>query len=161
MALAPSRMQISRATSLLRRASGGRPMKRRASRTRDSGNRFRYGDCSSCTASACFKVPSNTASPVVLAKSARTTVSFSVSALARRVRKNKPPPITAAINTAAAIAGGFHDLIGTAGVVPLAGITVADEPAATAATEPDEIACATGLDPESCAVATEPELAAT
>src|SRR5580704_9204815 len=40
---------------------------------------FRYGDCSNCTASACFSVPSKTESPVVLTKSASSTLSFSVS----------------------------------------------------------------------------------
>src|SRR5271157_1904557 len=114
---------------------------------RDSGNRFRYGDCSSWTASACFRVPSKTASPVVLTKSARTTVSFSVSALARRERKNRPPPMRAAISTAAAMAGILHDFLWAAGAVPLAGIAAPDEPAATAAPEPDETACNTGLDP--------------
>src|SRR5208337_5077592 len=151
MALAPSRMQISRATSLLTRASGGRPIKRRASRMRDSGNRFRYGDCSSCTASACFRVPSKTESPVVLTKSASTTVSFSVRAWGRRERKNKPPPMRAAISTAATTAGIVHDLFcpalgccpeleldgcpeldGAAVAAPLAGATAPDEAEATA-----------------------------
>ncbi len=161
IALLPTRRHKSRARSVVRRSSGERPMKVSVVWIRAGGTTRKNGDWSRSTESACFRVPSNTGSPVVLAKSASTTVSFSVRALARRERKNKPPPITAAINTAAAIAGGFHDLFGAAGVVPLAGITVADEPAATAATEPDETACATGLDPESCAVATEPELAAT
>src|ERR1700727_4069698 len=40
---------------------------------------FRYGDCSNCTASACCRVPSKTGSPVVLTKSASSTLSFSVS----------------------------------------------------------------------------------
>ncbi len=40
---------------------------------------FRYGDCSSCAARPCRRVPSKTVSPVVLVKSASTIVSFSVS----------------------------------------------------------------------------------
>src|SRR5260370_8283580 len=125
---------------------------------RAGGTRRKKGDWSRSTESACFRVPSNTGSPVVLAKSASTTVSFSVRALARRERKNKPPPITAAINTAAAIAGGFHDLFGAAGGVPPPGITVADEPAPTPPTEPDDIACPAGLDPESFPLSTAPYL---
>src|SRR5580700_2159708 len=46
---------------------------------RDSGRIFKYGDCSSCTASACFSVPSKTESPVVLTKSGSSTLSFSLS----------------------------------------------------------------------------------
>ena len=56
-------------------------MKRNASESAIAAALFRYGDCSSCTASACFKVPSKTASPVVFTKSASRTESFSVSAL--------------------------------------------------------------------------------
>ena len=44
-----------------------------------SESMFRNGDWPSCTEIACFKVSSNTGSPVVLLKSARTTVSWSVS----------------------------------------------------------------------------------
>src|ERR1700681_3801223 len=157
--LAPSRRLISRATSLVMRSFGGRPMKPSASRTRDSGRIFRNGDCSSWTASACFRVPSKTGSPVVLTKSASTTVSFSVSALARRERKNKPPPIRAAINKAAATAGIVHDFFGTAGTAPIAGVTVPeevpDEYAAAADPDPDAATGATGFDPESGAAATD------
>ena len=46
--------------------------------------RLRNGDCASCTASPCRSVSSNTESPVVLVKSARTIVSVSVSFGARR-----------------------------------------------------------------------------
>ena len=41
------------------------------------GDEAKKGDCSSCTASPCRSVPSNTGSPVVFVKSARTMVSLS------------------------------------------------------------------------------------
>ena len=44
-----------------------------------SETRLRKGDCSNCTANPWRSVPSNTGSPVVLMKSARTIVSLSVS----------------------------------------------------------------------------------
>ena len=50
---------------------------------RRSETRLRKGDCSSCTASAWRSVPSNTGSPVVLVKSARTMVSLAARAGAR------------------------------------------------------------------------------
>ena len=50
-------------------------------RLRSSESTFRNGDCRRETLSAVFSVSSNTASPVLLAKSARTMVSFSVSVL--------------------------------------------------------------------------------
>ena len=46
---------------------------------RSSETRLRKGDCSSCTANPWRSVPSNTGSPVVFVKSARTIVSLSVS----------------------------------------------------------------------------------
>jgi hypothetical protein len=39
----------------------------------------------------------------------------------------------------------------------LTGVTAPDEPAATAAAEAGETACATGFDPDSCAAGTDPE----
>src|SRR6266567_503140 len=42
------------------------------------GDKTQIGDCSSCTAMPCRNVPSKTGSPVELAKSASTTLSFSV-----------------------------------------------------------------------------------
>src|SRR5580700_3213974 len=57
---------------------------------------LRYGDCSSCTASACFSVPSNTGSPVVLTKSASRIESFSVSFCSECDRQYNPPAIAAA-----------------------------------------------------------------
>jgi hypothetical protein len=47
-----------------------------------SESTFKKGDCSSSTASACFKASSKTVSPVLLSKSANTIVSFSVSGAA-------------------------------------------------------------------------------
>ena len=61
------------------RSSGERCIRRSVSRARSSGNTLRNGDCSSATASATFSAPSNTGSPVVFSKSARTIVSCSVS----------------------------------------------------------------------------------
>ena len=58
---------------------------------RSSEIRLRNGDCSSCTARPCRKVPSNTGSPVVFAKSARTIVSLSVSLGGGRWRYKYPP----------------------------------------------------------------------
>src|SRR6266478_9629408 len=46
---------------------------------RSSVSSLRNGDCSSCTSRPWRNVPSNTESPVVLVKSASTTVSFSES----------------------------------------------------------------------------------
>src|ERR1700680_463900 len=172
-AFAPARKAISRASSVVIRSSGGGPLNPSAWRTRDSGRIFRYGDCSSCTASACFNVPSKTGSPVVFTKSARTTVSFSVSAVEWRERRNNPPPISAAITTNAAIAAIVHDLVFPAETgsptaeIALADLTALDEPdpcpdeTGPAVPAPDDAAGIGGVDPESCATATAPELAAT
>src|SRR5437660_6301060 len=86
-ALLPVRKQISCATSRVTRSLGGRPIKRSVSPTLRSESTLRNGDCSKSTASPCFKAPSKTASPVVLPKSANTTVSFSVNGFAERERK--------------------------------------------------------------------------
>ncbi len=55
-----------------------------------SESTFKKGDCRRETLSAVFSVSSNTASPVLLAKSARTMVSFSVSACALPEKNNQP-----------------------------------------------------------------------
>ena len=78
------RSQISRAISGVSRVSAGLPISLSTCWMRSSEMRLRNGDCSSCTARPCLSVPSNTASPVVLLKSARTIVSLSVSFGARR-----------------------------------------------------------------------------
>src|SRR5208337_5051809 len=77
-------------------------------RTFWSGSSFKYGDCSSWIVSACFNVPSNTLSPVVLVKSARTMVFFSVSdgrRLERHLRNPMVPATTTSARTGARI---FH-----------------------------------------------------
>src|SRR6202047_4027029 len=135
IALLPTRMHKSRVRSVVRRSSGERPMKVSVVWTRAGGTTRKNGDWSRSTASACFKGASNTGSPVVLAKSERTTVAFSVGGLGRRERRNNPPPMRPAISTAAATIGIVHDLFWTAGVGPLAGVIAPDEPAATAAAE--------------------------
>src|SRR5579863_8262842 len=111
MALMPWRWQISRATSLVMRSSGCRPMKRSPSRIFDSGTILRYGDCSSCTASACFRVPSKTESPVVLTKSASSTLSFSVSFAEVLDLRYSPPATTAAASITTAKIRVFHDFL--------------------------------------------------
>src|ERR1017187_2879028 len=83
-------------------------MRRRVSPTLRSERMLRKGDCPSCTASACFRASSKTASPVLLSKSATTTVSLSVSGVAfvtgvaDRERQERPPAIRAAASTIAA-----------------------------------------------------------
>ena len=62
---------------------------------------FKYGDCSSCTASACLSVPSNTESPVVFTKSASSTLSFSVRRPDVLDRRYIPSPISTTSNPAA------------------------------------------------------------
>src|SRR5208283_5671932 len=57
---------------------------------------FRNGDCPSCAEIACCKVSSKTASPVVLLKSASTTVSCSVRIGGRCERQYNPPATMAA-----------------------------------------------------------------
>src|SRR4029077_1263229 len=92
------------------RSSPECPMRRSASWIFESGTMFRYGDCSSCTASACFSVPSNTGSPVVLTKSASRIESFSVSFWPERDRQYNPPAIAAAKRSPATT----KDHVGTA-----------------------------------------------
>ena len=73
------RSQISRASSGVSRASAGRLIRPSVFWIRSSETRLRKGDCSSCIANPWRSVPSNTGSPVVFVKSARTIVSLSVS----------------------------------------------------------------------------------
>src|SRR5437868_13520387 len=100
MAFTPARWQISRPTSPVMRSSEGLPMYFSASWIRDCAKMFKYGDCSSCTASACLRVPSKTESPVVLTNSVSRMESFADSALVRRV-KTRPPAIAERRTTAA------------------------------------------------------------
>src|ERR1700740_1430605 len=126
---------------------------------RDSETIFKYGDCSSCTASACFRVPSNTASPVVLTKSASSTLSFSVNLSERRERKYHPAPAIAISRTTAATIAGVRDFA----FVAAAGCATALElEAAAAGSGPDfcdastaDVTCA----PESAATSPDSETA--
>ncbi len=70
---------------------------------RSSEIRLRNGDCSSCAERPCLSVPSNTGSPVVLVKSARTMVSVAPSACAVPREKNSHAPMAAPRITTAAI----------------------------------------------------------
>src|SRR6202041_3559130 len=88
----------------------------------DSGTMFRYGDCSNCTARACFRVPSKTASPVVFTKSASRTLSFSPSFADWRERQYRLPAMRMARNTSAAGTRIFKDFF--AGVIPLCAVGV-------------------------------------
>ena len=101
MALLPTRWHSSRATSPVIGCSGERPIRRSVADTLRSERIFRNGDWSRSTASACFSASSNTASPVLFSKSARTTVSFSDSAVARRPFNQRTPAATSATATAA------------------------------------------------------------
>jgi DnaJ-class molecular chaperone len=65
------------------RSSDLRPINRSVPCSRCSGSTLKYGDCRSCTSSASFSVSSNTCSPVLLVKSASTTVSRSAKARVR------------------------------------------------------------------------------
>ena len=139
MAFAPSRTQISWATSLVMRSSGERPMKCNASPDTGFGQQVQVRRLLQLHSQRLFNVPSKTASPVVFTKSARTTVSFSVRAFARRERRKKPTPIKPMTRTATTAAGIFHDFFDLHAVV-LAGSTVPDETAATAAADPEAAA---------------------
>ena len=68
-ALTPLRWQISRAMSAVTRSSADFPMNFNVCWIFCSGTTFRKGDCCRSTINAFFRVPSNTESPVVLAKS--------------------------------------------------------------------------------------------
>ena len=81
-ALLPARWQSSRATSGVSFVPAGRVISCKVFATSLSESTFRKGDCRRETLSAVFSVSSKIASPVLLAKSARTIVSFSVSACA-------------------------------------------------------------------------------
>ena len=117
------RSQISRASSGVSRASAGRPIRPSAFWIRSSETRLRKGDCSSCIANPWRSVPSNTGSPVVLVKSARTIVSLSVSLWcavkievpcdderqhSRGSRNDHLPAFCDAVCLAAAVATGCH-----------------------------------------------------
>jgi hypothetical protein len=94
---------MSRAISRVMRSSGERCMSGNVARTFSSENTLRNVDCSSATASATFRAPSNTGSFVVLTKSDRIIVSRSVSA-GVRVRKRDAKTATAATTSASAAA---------------------------------------------------------
>src|SRR5713226_178565 len=160
VALLPARKQSSRARSEVRRSLGERPMKPSVSCTREEGITRRKGDCSRSTASACFNVPSNTGSPVVLAKSARTTVSFSVSFAARAGRKYRAAAINATrIPTAAGTTTRHRPLLGVAGMGALLDEGQDAETSAREETGADACPPDGGLD--YCATATFSEPAAT
>src|ERR1039457_605850 len=72
-----ARSQTSRAISGVRRVSAGRSIRCSVCWIRSSGTTLRKGDCSSCTSNPWRSVPSNTGSPVLLMKSASTSVSLS------------------------------------------------------------------------------------
>ena len=85
------------------RASAGCSISLSSCRIRSSETRLRNGDCRSCTASPCRSISSNTGSPVVLLKSARTMVSLSVSVTGVGGRSTRQP--TAATTSTAAPTG--------------------------------------------------------
>src|SRR5271156_3968269 len=101
-----------------------------------SGSTFRNGDWLRETLSAVFSVSSNTASPVLLAKSARTMVALSVrevAGLVERERKYSAPPIAAATSITPAGTKPFRSSLPAT-----ATFTALDDPAgACAAVEPD------------------------
>src|SRR5882724_3358748 len=123
------------------RSSEGLPIYLRASWIRDCGKTFKYGDCSSCTASACLRVPSKTESPVVFTNSVRRIESFSVRALVRRVNTN---PIASATTTRPAIPiqSQFFERAGEVAVVDGAGFTL--EALATGLAAPEAADIETG-----------------
>src|SRR5258706_16393405 len=81
---------------------------------------FRNGDWPNCTGRASFSVPSNTASPVVLRKSASTMVSLSVSGTARGLLKyqnnisHRVSASSAIVKTAARVWVKYHNKISAA-----------------------------------------------
>src|SRR5271165_1957210 len=129
---------------------------------------FRYGDCSSCTAKACFSVPSKTASPVVLTKSASRTLSFSVSLEDWRERQYRMPPINRT-STITAGTRSFHNSLGAEIALTVAADTAEADAAGDDACAAGAVcteaergvrACAAADGPESAAAGTEPELVA-
>src|ERR1035438_8218877 len=102
VAAAPSRTQMSCAIWFVIWLAGATLINRRSCCTCSSSMIFRKGDCSSCSESPCRSVPSNTVSPVVFVKSARTMVSLSVSACAWRVKNNQPHTASPTITIVAA-----------------------------------------------------------
>jgi hypothetical protein len=113
----------------------GRDINFKVAATLLSGSTFRNGDWLSATLSACLRVSSKIASPVVLEKSVRTMVSFSVNVAAGRGRKWKTPATNAAITRTAAGTKIFQSFLpsvtGTS-----ATLAAANDPAA--GTETDE-----------------------
>ena len=99
-ALPSARWQRSRATSGVSLVFAGLAISLSVARVLASDRMFRNGDCPSCAEIACFKVSSKTASPVVLLKSASTTVSCSVRIGGRCERQYNPPATMAATNSA-------------------------------------------------------------
>ena len=77
-ALPPARWQRSLATSGASLLSGAFAISFSVARVLAFERMLRNGDCANCTEIACFKVSSKTGSPVVLAKSASTSMSSPV-----------------------------------------------------------------------------------
>src|ERR1700724_497474 len=72
IALLPVRRQSSRAISGVTCSLDDRPIRRKVSLTLRSDKTLRKGDCPRFTARACLSASSNTGSPVVFVKSARS-----------------------------------------------------------------------------------------
>src|SRR5271166_949178 len=130
------RRHTSRAVSVSRRVSGGRSISLSVDRTFASGSRYKYGDCSSWIASACFNVPSNTLSPVVLVKSERTMVFFCVGDGGRVERHLRNPMVPATTTTARTGARIFHRCHSGAAALLFC---EASDAACTAAEEPEDV----------------------
>jgi hypothetical protein len=130
----PVRSQTSRPICGSSRASGGWPIKCKTCCMRSSEIRLRKGDCSNCTDRPWRSVPSNTGSPVELAKSASTTVSFSVKTLRlwAKDRNATVPEVIRISSRSAAIQGrlsGRSDSArasGSAELVPVASMRWTD-----------------------------------
>src|ERR1700745_239104 len=162
IALLPVRWHNSRVRSWVSLSLAGLPINRRVSWTFCAGRTLRKGDCDSCTDRACFKASSKTASPVVLVKSARTIVSFSVSTGAGARERRYRPPTNPAMSSSAIGTTTFHNflnlLLGCEGAS--AALTAPeDADAATVGEEPDPVKVAADCDPVTCATGTAPELA--
>src|ERR1700723_2510946 len=99
------RWQIWRARSLVTRAVDGWPMYCMVCCIWRSERMCRNGDCASCAARPWRSAPSNTASPVVFVKSARTMEPWPVSLGPRCVKKYAPAASTTTVAAAAAMSG--------------------------------------------------------
>jgi hypothetical protein len=95
------RRQISFARSWLNRASFGCAISFTVSAIFSSLSKFKNGDCSSCDDNPWRNAPSNTLSPVLLAKSASTTVSLSVNFAAPRLVNRNPASAATTTSTTA------------------------------------------------------------